>query len=183
MGPLRIVPPLALAVFLAVLTPPPIRAHAVLPAGAGQIRPMGSPPDSIAPKAPSPRDYLAEARASFTPENRAYQRIRIALAVVSPLVAVAAGVLMLFTGVAQRFRDSAFRLARGRWARALIFFAPYSVTLALVTLPLDWYGGFFLEHRFGLSNQSLGAWAVDQLKALAFEIVSTPLTVAPARTR
>ena len=120
----------------------------------------------------SPRDYLAEARASFTPENRAYQRIRVALALVSPFVTIAAGLGLLFTGLAQRFRDLAHALARGRWLRMLIFFSLYTVVMALVLLPLDWYEGWALEHRFGLSEQSLGAWALDELKALGFLIVA-----------
>jgi Zn-dependent protease with chaperone function len=44
--------------------------------------------------------------------------------------------------------------------------------VTLVTLPLDGYSGWALEHRFGLSTQSLGAWALDQGKAFGFEIVA-----------
>src|SRR5689334_5864200 len=65
--------------------------------------------DSAAIAVPSPpaRDYLAEARASFTPESRAYQRARVWLALFSPLVSILTGLLLMFTGVAARFRDIA----------------------------------------------------------------------------
>jgi Zn-dependent protease with chaperone function len=121
---------------------------------------------------PVTRDYVAEARAAFTPENRAYQRQRVALAIVSPLVGIAVGLLLLFTGVAQWMRDLANARAKGQWARVLVFFTLYSVIMAVVLLPLDWYSGWALEHRFALSNQSLGDWALDQGKALAFQIVA-----------
>jgi Zn-dependent protease with chaperone function len=114
---------------------------------------------------------MAEARAAFTPENRAYQRIRVALAIASPLAGIVLGLLLLFTGVAQRLRDLAHARARGRWARVLIFFTLYSVITTLVMLPLDWYAGFALEHRFGLSTQSLSAWSLDQAKAFAFQVI------------
>jgi len=117
-------------------------------------------------------DPLAEARASFTPENREYQRIRVTLAFVSPLLTIAIGLAMLFTGLAQAFRDIAYAFARRRWARALIFFTLYSVTMAAVLLPLDWYSGWALEHRFRLSDQSLGDWGLDQLKLLGFQIAA-----------
>jgi Zn-dependent protease with chaperone function len=119
----------------------------------------------------APRDYVAEARAAFTPENRAYQRIRVALAVVSPLVGIVLGLLLLVTGVSQRMRDLAHARAKGHWARVLVFFTLYSVIMTLLLLPLDWYAGFSLEHRFGLSTQSLGAWALDQGKAFAFQVI------------
>ena len=121
---------------------------------------------------PATRDYVAEARAAFTPENRAYQRQRVALAIVSPLVGIAVGLLLLFTGVAQWMRDLANARVKGQWARVLVFFTLYSVIMAVVLLPLDWYSGWALEHRFALSNQSLGDWALDQGKALAFQIVA-----------
>jgi len=35
----------------------------------------------------------------------------------------------------------------------------------LVGLPLNYYGGFAVEHRFKLSNQTLGAWLMFQVKA------------------
>ncbi|MBI2333195.1 MAG: M48 family metallopeptidase, partial [Chloroflexi bacterium] len=38
---------------------------------------------------------------------------------------------------------------------------------SLLNLPLGYYSGFVLLHRFGQSNQSLKDWVVDQLKGLA----------------
>jgi Zn-dependent protease with chaperone function len=139
---------------------------------------VATPADTVAATLPAgdyvagARDYLAEARAAFTPENRAYQRQRVALAIVSPLAAIAVGLLLLVTGVAQRLRDIANARASGRWPRALVFFTLYSLVMTIVLLPLDWYAGYALEHRFALSTQTLGAWALDQAKAFAFQIVA-----------
>jgi Zn-dependent protease with chaperone function len=148
---------------------PAARAASATPALAAATSPADTTLHATAP--PAPRDYRAEARAAFTPENRAYQRIRVALAIVSPLVGIAIGLVLLVTGLAQRLRDLANARAKGRWGRVLIFFTGYSIVTTLVTLPLDWYSGFALEHRFGLSTQTLGAWAADQGKAFAFQIV------------
>jgi len=142
-----------------------------LPLLAPRAHAAATPKDSAVVR-PATRDYIAEARAAFTPENRAYQRQRVALAIVSPLVGIAVGLLLLFTGVAQWLRDLANARAKGQWARVLVFFTLYSVIMAVVLLPLDWYSGWALEHRFALSNQSLGDWALDQGKALAFQIVA-----------
>ena len=142
-----------------------------LPLLAPRADAAATPKDSAVVR-PATRDYIAEARAAFTPENRAYQRQRVALAIVSPLVGIAVGLLLLFTGVAQWLRDLANARAKGQWARVLVFFTLYSVIMAVVLLPLDWYSGWALEHRFALSNQSLGDWALDQGKALVFQIVA-----------
>ena len=41
----------------------------------------------------------------------------------------------------------------------------------LVSLPLSFYSGYVVEHRFKLSNQSLGRWVTNWLKRNAFGIV------------
>jgi STE24 endopeptidase len=41
----------------------------------------------------------------------------------------------------------------------------------LVSLPLSFYSGFVVEHRFQLSNQSLGRWVANWLKRNAFAVV------------
>jgi len=39
--------------------------------------------------------------------------------------------------------------------------------MQLAGLPFDFLGGFWLEHRYGLSNLTLAGWVKDQLKGLA----------------
>ena len=38
-------------------------------------------------------------------------------------------------------------------------------------LPLAFYGDFLLERRYGLSNQRLGGWLLDQGKSFGLELV------------
>jgi len=46
---------------------------------------------------------------------------------------------------------------------AFVFGGIYSI----LNLPLSYYSGFVLPHRFGQSNQTLKDWIIDQLKGLA----------------
>ena len=54
---------------------------------------------------------------------------------------------------------------------AIIIFIAFNIILYIVMLPLQYYGGFVLGHRFGLSNQSLPAWFIDVLKDRAISLV------------
>ena len=38
------------------------------------------------------------------------------------------------------------------------------ILIYLLTLPLEYYQGFILEHRFGFSVQSPGSWFLDYVK-------------------
>jgi len=51
-----------------------------------------------------------------------------------------------------------------RWLRLLGMGIGLGLLLELVTLPLDFWSGFVLEHRYQLSNQTLGGWFWRQVK-------------------
>lgn len=119
---------------------------------------------------PAP-DYLAEARAAFTPENRAYSQTRVFLRLVGPPFGVLAGLLLMFSGLSARFRDIALGLGHRRYVRVLVYFTLYATSVFLLSLPLAWFEDFALEHQYGLSTQTLAGWFGDQLKAQVFSIV------------
>jgi len=118
-----------------------------------------------------PRDYLAEMRAGFTPQNRVYWRTQVVLAFVGPLVAILVALLILFSGLSARMRDIAALLSRRRWVRLLVFFTLYTLIVYVVTFPLEWYESYSLEHQYGLSTQSFAAWIADEGKELLVSVV------------
>jgi STE24 endopeptidase len=54
---------------------------------------------------------------------------------------------------------------------AIIIFIAFNILLYMVMLPLQYWRGFVLGHRFGLSNQSLPAWFIDVLKDRAISLI------------
>ena len=111
------------------------------------------------------RDYLAETRAAFTPQNRVYAALKVALRFIEPLYLILASLVVLFSGLAAKLRDIAHNLGGRRWVRVLAFLLLYSLLLFVATFPVEWYNGFVIEHRFGLSNQTFVGWLGDQAKA------------------
>ena len=57
------------------------------------------------------------------------------------------------------------------WLLVLLFGGMFFLSLQLLELPLGYYSGFVLPHRYGMSNQSLGAWSKDQLLGLVLAAV------------
>jgi Zn-dependent protease with chaperone function len=118
----------------------------------------------------SPRDYLAEVRAAYTPENRAYTTRRRLLDLADPLVTVLIAFLLLATGLSAAFQRVAERIAKRRYFQVLAYLVQFAAVTWILGLPLEWYGGYALEHRFGLSTQSLGAWFGDSAKGLGMGV-------------
>jgi STE24 endopeptidase len=57
------------------------------------------------------------------------------------------------------------------WLLVAAYVAVVTVVYSILTIPLSWYGGHRLPHRFGLSTQSLGGWISDELKSLFLGMV------------
>jgi STE24 endopeptidase len=76
-------------------------------------------------------------------------------------------VLWLVTGWSIILRESLETITTNPWLTTALFAAVIGGIFALISLPLGYYSGFILPHRFGQSNQTLRDWIVDQLKGLA----------------
>jgi Zn-dependent protease with chaperone function len=126
---------------------------------------------AAAAPAPPPRDYVAEVRANFTPENRAYSGTRTVLDFVAPLYGLLLSLLILFSGLAAKMRDVTHDLGRRLYIRVLVFLALYTIADFVLGFPLTWYQGFALEHQYGLSTQSFGAWLAEQGKSAMVGVV------------
>ncbi len=57
------------------------------------------------------------------------------------------------------------------WLQVAVFAAIFGGVYTVINLPLSYYSGFILPHRFGMSNETASGWAVDQLKSLAVGVV------------
>ncbi len=83
----------------------------------------------------------------------------------------------VWSGLSLTLRTYAETLAARTGAPA----SPTSVVLVYVlllvllnevgSLPIAFYGGFIVERRYGLSNERLGGWLLDQTKAFAIGLV------------
>jgi STE24 endopeptidase len=99
-----------------------------------------------------------------SPEVKNYQRLKhYALFATLALNALGLVVAALFVGPAV---DRAVQSLVGdtRWLRLIVLGAVYAVALEVVTLPVEYWSGFVLEHHFGLSTQSFRAWLWKRVK-------------------
>ncbi len=105
-----------------------------------------------------------------SPEVRRYNRIRRWLGIGEVALGLALLVVLLVTGWTNSLQSLAYDLSENYGLAVLFYVLMLMLLSKLIGLGLDYYG-FRLEHRYHLSNQSLGAWIVDELKGLAVTAV------------
>jgi STE24 endopeptidase len=113
---------------------------------------------------------------SIDPEKqkqaRQYARIRRRLWLLETLASAVYVLAWLFFGWANSLSAWLKTYTTNDWLLVLGFIIVFGGIASLLELPLSYYSGFVLPHRFGQSNQDLRGWVVDQLKGL---LISAPL--------
>jgi STE24 endopeptidase len=115
-------------------------------------------------------------------EDRAtrYQRLKRQAVVASVLWRVALLVGLLWSGLSLTLRSVAESVAVGsssvvpgfsRTATIVLYVCLLTLVNEIGGAPIAWYSGFFLERRYGLSNQQFAAWTRDQVKSRAIGLL------------
>jgi STE24 endopeptidase len=111
-----------------------------------------------------------------SPEVKRYQRQKLTV----KLFALGAdlGVLLLLALVlGPRLQEPLQALAGDcRWLQLVGMALILGVSLEIISLPLDFYSGYILEHRYKLSTQTLRSWVWKRLKGhLVGGLIGLPL--------
>jgi STE24 endopeptidase len=126
-------------------------------------------PSLVAFVPPSVNDQMASNSSEpldlAPPEVKKYQRQKLLASIVSIVIGVAC--LALYAFLLDPWLDAAMRdwLGENNWLRLLVVAVLLAGTLQALTLPLELWSGYVLEHRYGLSNQTLSGWLWKQIKS------------------
>lgn len=105
-------------------------------------------------------------------QAKEYARIRRRLWLVDTVLSAVYALLWLFLGWAVALRNWLSTFTTNPWLLVPLFVLVFGGIYTIINIPLTYYSGFVLPHRYGQSNQSLKEWLIDQLKGLA---VGAPL--------
>jgi Zn-dependent protease with chaperone function len=100
-------------------------------------------------------------------QAKQYARIRRRLWLVETTLSAIYAILWLVLGWSTALRDWLSSYTDNQWIIVAVYVAIFGGIYSLLTLPLGYYSGFVLPHRFGQSNQTFRDWVIDQLKGLA----------------
>ncbi len=111
----------------------------------------------------------------ITPENYAksvgYTLAKSRLEMVELTWGSAVLAAVLFSGILPwSYHLESRQLGQSIWARA-VFLLLAGLALSILDWPLEWYGQFRLEERFGFNTTTMGTWWADRAKGFALGII------------
>jgi len=120
-------------------------------------------------------DYGSEVRQyfddGFLAKAADYSRVSLNISIASRFLAwlVMGGAILLF------FKY--FKNPRINILYAFLLIVLFYILIELILLPLSYYRGYVVEHRFGLSNQTISMWFMDYLKENIISLTITSLAM------
>ena len=103
-------------------------------------------------------------------QARQYARIHRRLWLLDTLLSTLYLLAWLFFGWARSLAGWLRTFSTNDWLLVLGFVIIFGGISGLLELPLSFYSGYLLPHRFGMSNQDLKSWVIDQLKGAAIGV-------------
>jgi STE24 endopeptidase len=137
----------------------------------GAKRPVVMSTSSTEPNPVSPTELEPA-----SPEVKDYQRRKLVATVVATILGlIVLAVLAVWLGPVLKAQLVDW-VGDSRWLQLIVVAAVVGVVMELATLPLDFYSGFVLEHRYQLSNQTLASWVWKKVKGyLVGAVLGLPL--------
>ncbi len=105
--------------------------------------------------------YLAKVSGEARAKSDAYYEGGYMLQLVDLIYALAIAGLLLWLQISTRIRDWVEERTHSRSYQVMLYAAAYVALTTVAALPLTLYEGYFREHGYGLSNQSLTSWLGD----------------------
>jgi STE24 endopeptidase len=97
-------------------------------------------------------------------QTKQYSRSKTRLTIVQLILTALFLIIMLLSGASSLLKELVAGWSRNFYAQLGLYLAIFSGIYYLLFLVLDFYGGFLLEHKFLLSNQTMLDWLKKSIK-------------------
>lgn len=99
-----------------------------------------------------------------------YNRLKRRAKVINLCLGAAFLATLLLAGWSIWLRAHLESVFRNPWVVVCLYFLVLMTVAELISLPLSFYSGYRLEHRYGLSRESLSSFYLDELKGYALNV-------------
>ena len=116
---------------------------------------------------------------SLETKAKTYTRTKRILNIAGSLLTTGIIVAILLSGYSVKLEEYSRSIFPGDYGALLIFVLLISLLTGIVSFPLSFYSSFIIEHKYGLSNQTLSAYFRESLKSTVIgAVIGIPVILA-----
>jgi STE24 endopeptidase len=104
------------------------------------------------------------------PNEKQYNKIKLRLSIIDLVLDLLLVTVLAFSGISI-FIAGLASVTGNIYGNFLVFIMIIGVCFSVIGLPFDFYGSYIVEHRFGLSNQTILKWIWERVKSTAVSLI------------
>lgn len=109
---------------------------------------------------------------------KSYNRIKIALQIISLILNFIYLLILAFTPVSRTLEGIIYSYTSNDYLAFIIFLLMIGLIGLIYSLPLDFYSSFVIEHKYKLSNQKFSDWVIEKIKStIVSSIILFPIAI------
>jgi len=97
----------------------------------------------------------------MAPSAKRYSHIKYSLSIIDTVYALILLFIFLRAGLSPSLENAITHSALPAYLVLPVFLLVILIVYYFLSLPVNFYRSYFLEHKFGLSKQKIGDWALD----------------------
>jgi STE24 endopeptidase len=141
----------------------------LLQSGQAQDRSVAPPPPQVTAEAPSPSSQRNAKR---------YAKIKLITGLIGTAFFFLFTAVMVAAGGTVWLESVVRSIVSHDYAALLLFVALFALLESVLSFPLKLYSGFYLEHKFHLSNQRFASWLWEGVKGMLVGVlIGMPIVI------
>jgi STE24 endopeptidase len=109
-------------------------------------------------------------------DSKKYNKIKLVISLTETVIGILFILFILFFGYSKAIANFSQNVFNNIYLALLMYAFILGIIETVLTFPLSFYSGYYLEHKYSLSNQTFFQWIWEGLKAvLVGVVIATPL--------
>ncbi len=119
---------------------------------------------------------MEDSGTSYKKRAKKYAKLKYWLILINLVYVFTFMIVIMISGASTSLADLAERFAGPGLAARAAYLAGFVTITTIFLLPLNFFSGYIVEHRFDLSNQTMSGWLADEIKGFAVSLlIFTPM--------
>ena len=104
-------------------------------------------------------------------DAKRYNNIKLAIGISEGIASFLLILLFVWLGYSLRLENYLSEFISSSYLLFICFILVVGVAGSILSFPVSYYSGFYLEHKYNLSNQTFGKWIWENFKGLLVSLV------------
>ena len=111
-------------------------------------------------------------------DSKKYNNIKLGFSIGEGVLSFILIFLFVFTGLSLSLQDYLNQVTSNSYILFLLFTLATGIAMAIIFSPINFYTGFYIEHKYNLSNQTFFKWIWEGAKGIAVSsVIGLPLLI------